>query len=125
MIYPTIAELTKDEFNRYELALATAKCARIITDEYVKQREAAELASTGNKEADRNLINSINKEYRDEKAVKNAINRIHKGEYILVRKDPSDDLAEKTAEEAEAVEAVEAVENEVEVEAEEATADAE
>ena len=125
MLYPTISELTKDEFNRYELALATAKCARIITDEYVKQREAAELASTGNKEADRNLINSINKEYRDEKAVKNAINRIHKGEYILVRKDPSDDLAEKTAEEAEAVEAVEAVENEVEVEAEEATADAE
>lgn len=122
MIYPTIAELTKDEFNRYELALATAKCARIITDEYVKQREAAELASTGNKEADRNLINSINKEYRDEKAVKNAINRIHKGEYVLVRKDPSDDLAEETAEEAEAVEAVE---NEVEVEAEEATADAE
>ena len=39
MIYPTIAELTKDEFNRYELALATAKCARMITDEYVKQRE--------------------------------------------------------------------------------------
>ena len=118
MIYPTIAELTKDEFNRYELALATAKCARIITNEYVKQREAAELASTGNKEADRNLINSINKEYRDEKAVKNAINRIHKGEYVLVRKEPSDDVAEETAEEAEAVEAVEA-------EAEEATADAE
>ena len=41
MIYPTIKELTKDEFNRYELALATAKCARLITDEYVQQREAA------------------------------------------------------------------------------------
>ena len=25
MLYPTISELTKDEFNRYELALATAK----------------------------------------------------------------------------------------------------
>ena len=99
MIYPTISELTKDEFNRYELALATAKCARIITDEYVKQREAAERASTGNKEADRNLINSINKEYRDEKAVKNAINRIHNGEYSLVRKDPSE---EEIAVEAEA-----------------------
>ncbi len=120
MIYPTIAELTKDGFNRYELALATAKCARIITDEYVKQREAAELASTGNKEADRNLINSINKEYRDEKAVKNAINRIHKGEYILVRKDPDAEpaVSEEAAEAAEAVEASETVEA-VEAEAEE------
>jgi len=85
MLYPTIQELTKGEFNRYELALATAKCARIITNEYVEQREAAEKAATGNKEADRNLMNMINKEYRDEKAVKNAINKIHKGEYVLVR----------------------------------------
>ncbi len=84
MLYPTIQELTKDEFNRYELALATAKCARIITDEYVKQREAAEKAATGNKENDRNLINMINKEYRDEKAIKNAINKIHTGAYTIV-----------------------------------------
>ena len=85
MLYPTITELTKDEFNRYELALATAKCARLITDEYVKQREAAEKAATGNKEADRGLIKMINKEYRDEKAVKNAISRIHSGKYAIVR----------------------------------------
>ncbi len=85
MLYPTITELTKDEFNRYELALATAKCARIITNEYVQQREAAERAATGNKETDRNLIKMINKEYRDEKAVKNAISRIHSGEYKIVR----------------------------------------
>ena len=85
MLYPTISELTKDEFNRYELALATAKCARIITNEYVQQRDAAEKAATGNKETDRNLIKMINKEYRDEKAVKNAISKIHKGEYIIVR----------------------------------------
>ena len=95
MLYPTIKELTKDEFNRYELALATAKCARIITDEYVKQREAAEKAATGNKDADRNLINMINKEYRDEKAVKNAITRIHGGEYKIVHKE--EEVAEETA----------------------------
>ena len=100
MIYPTITELTKDEFNRYELALATAKCARIITDEYVRQRELAEKSSTGNKEADRNLMNMINKEYRDEKAVKNAINRIHKGEYLLVRKDPEEKVQSNISEEA-------------------------
>ena len=46
MLYPTINELTHDEYKRYELALATAKCARLITDEYVKQRTAAETALT-------------------------------------------------------------------------------
>ena len=85
MLYPTITELTKDEFNRYELALATAKCARIITDEYVAQRVAAEEAAGGNKDTERTLINMINKEYRDEKAVKNAITKIHSGEYKIVR----------------------------------------
>ena len=102
MLYPTITELTKDEFNRYELALATAKCARIITNEYVKQREAAEKAATGNKETDRNLIKMINKEYRDEKAVKNAISRISSGEYKIVRCEEDDQSNEDTVSEAEA-----------------------
>ena len=109
MLYPTITELTKDEFNRYELALGTAKCARLITDEYVRQREAAEKSATGNKEADRNLMNMINKEYRDEKAVKNAITKIHGGEYVLVRK-------EETEEPIEAVEAESEGETEAEAE---------
>ena len=91
MLYPTISELTKDEFNRYELALATAKCARIITNEYVQQKETAEKSATGNKEADRNLINLINKEYRDEKAVKNAITKINSGEYKIVRVEPTEE----------------------------------
>ena len=95
MLYPTIQELTKDNFNRYELALATAKCARMITDEYVRQREAAEKSATGNKEADRNLINMINKEYRDEKAVKNAITRINSGEYKIVRVEESEETADE------------------------------
>ena len=102
MLYPTIDQLTKDEFNRYELALATAKCARVITDEYVKQREAAEKAATGNKEADRNLINMINKEYRDEKAVKNAITRLNNGEYKIVRVEPTEEEVVAETEETEA-----------------------
>ena len=105
MLYPTISELTKDEYNRYELALATAKCARLITNEYVKQREAAEKAATGNKEADRNLINMINKEYRDEKAVKNAITRINSGEYKIVRVENTADEVEETVEETVAADA--------------------
>ena len=103
MLYPTIKQLTNDEFNRYELALATAKCARIITDEYVEQREAAEKSATGNKETDRNLINMINKEYRDEKAVKNAITKIHNGTYKIVH---CEDVAEDETAEAEATEEV-------------------
>jgi len=97
MLYPTINELTRDEYNRYELALATAKCARLITNEYVKQREAAEKAATGNKESDRNLINMITKEYRDEKAVKNAITKIHSGEYKIVREEICEDAVEAEA----------------------------
>ena len=126
MLYPTISKLTKDEFNRCELALATAKCARLITDEYVRQREAAEKAATGNKEADRNLINMINKEYRDEKAVKNAITRLDRGEYKIVRIDPSELEALEAAEaEENAEETVAADQTEEAVEAVETAEDAE
>ena len=67
MLHPTIDELTNEEFNRYELALATAKCARMITDEYVRQKEAAERAIGNSKDADRSVINKLNKEYREER----------------------------------------------------------
>lgn len=87
MIYPTFSELTKDQFNRYQLAVATAKCARIITNEYVAQRENAEKSLTGNKDTDKPLQTMIDKELKDEKAVKIAINRIHSGEYSIVEND--------------------------------------
>ena len=76
MLYPTIEELTKGQYNRYELALATAKCARIITNEYISQHDAAERSITGNKETDKPLNTMIDRELRDEKAVKVAIARI-------------------------------------------------
>ena len=85
MLHPTIDELTKDKFNRYELALATARCARIITDEYVRQHDAAERSLTGNKETDRPINTMIDRELRDEKAVKVAINRLYIGEYQISR----------------------------------------
>ena len=98
MIYPTIKDLTKDqEYNRYEIALATAKCARMITNEYVRQREEAERSMTGNKETDKPLTALIDKEVRDEKAVKIAIGRIHKGEYTIVHKDPAEQDREEQA----------------------------
>ena len=84
MIYPTISELTKDSFNRYQLAIATAKCARLITDEYVKQRTAAESALTGVKEGGSSIASLIDPALANEKAVKNAINGIHSGAYVIV-----------------------------------------
>ena len=90
MIYPTIKELTKGgEYNRYEIALATAKCARMITNEYTRQRVEAERQMTGNKETDKPLNTMIDKEVRDEKAVKLAIGRINRGDYTIVHKDPA------------------------------------
>jgi hypothetical protein len=44
---------------------------------------------TGNKETDKPLNTMIDKEVRDEKAVKLAIGRIHKGDYTIVHKDPA------------------------------------
>lgn len=89
MLYPTINELTKGQYNRYELSLATAKCARIVTDEYVKQREDAEHANANGKDNDHPTNTMIDKELRDDKAVKTAIRRIHEGEYVIVRRDDS------------------------------------
>ncbi len=84
MIYPTIAELTKGEYNRYQLTLATAKCARLITDEYVKQRTAAETALTGSKEGGSTIASMIDPALANEKAVKNAIDSIRRGDYEIV-----------------------------------------
>lgn len=97
MIYPTISDLTKGEYNRYEIALATAKCARMITNEYTRQRQEAERSMTGNKETDKPLNTMIDKEVRDEKAVKLAIGRIYKGDYTIVHKDPAEQEREEQA----------------------------
>lgn len=95
MLHPTINELTKGKFNRYELALATAKCARIITNKYVSQRDKAEKEITGNKDNDKPLNAMIDRELRDEKAVKVAIDHILAGDYVMVRTQSDDDIAEK------------------------------
>lgn len=83
MLHPTIDELTQGKYNRYELALATAKCARLITDEYVRQHDAAERSQTGNKDTDRPINTLIDRELRDEKAVKVAIGKLYNGDYVI------------------------------------------
>lgn len=82
MIEPTIEELTKGEFNRYELVVGVAKCARRVTNEYVARREEAERL-IANRETDKSLASMIPSEYRDQKAVKIAIARLSQGRYLL------------------------------------------
>ena len=86
MINPSVNELAeKGHLNRYELVIATAKCARKITDEYVAQRELAERAIQ-NKETDKSIAQLVKKEFRDDKAVRTAINRISDGSYEILER---------------------------------------
>ena len=84
MIYPTIEQLTKGEFNRYELVVGVAKGARIVTDRYVDMRVKAQ-KMIENHETDKPLAALIEPEYKDQKAVKLAIAKLDKGEFRMVR----------------------------------------
>ncbi len=99
MLKPTIDELTQGKYNRYELALATAKCARIITEEYVEQHAAADRPSVNGREA-----GGIDRELRDEKAVKVAIGRLYNGVYEIDQHAGEKKAAEDEAENEEAQE---------------------
>ena len=84
MIYPTIDQLTKGKFNRYELVVGVAKCARIVTDEYVNMRaEAQKLID--NHETDKPLSALIDPEFKDKKAVKIAISKLEEGKFKMTR----------------------------------------
>ena len=99
MIEPSIEELTrkireKCEFriNRYELVLATAKAARIITDEQNEKREEIEKATLAAKDISENAGKAALKlevrEVKDvpnEKMVRSAIQKIYDGDYLIVR----------------------------------------
>ena len=84
MIYPTIDQLTKGEFNRYELVVGVAKCARIVTDEYIEMRTRAQ-KMIDNHETEKPLAALIDPEYKDKKAVKIAIAKLEEGRFKLVR----------------------------------------
>ena len=99
MIIPSIDDLSQNgKYNRYTLVIAASKCARVLTDEYVKQREYAEKL-IANKETDKSLISMIKREYRDEKAVKSAINRLYEGEFEITEGMASDAPQAAAAEE--------------------------
>ena len=89
MLHPSIQELLKstsneegEKLNKYSLVMATAKVARVITNLYVEERKDAE-RKAANKETDKDISALITKEYRDEKAVKNALREINNGQFKI------------------------------------------
>ena len=88
MIYPTIDQLTKGQFNRYELVVGVAKCARIVTDEYIDMRARAQ-KMIDNHETEKPLAALIDPEYKDKKAVKIAIAKLEEGRFKLTRPENS------------------------------------
>lgn len=96
MLHPTIEDLTQGKINRYELAIATAKCARTLNDDYVAQKELAEKAAMAGKDVD--FVVNVDQTLADVKHVRVAIDRIYSGEYKIVKTEPKDDAAEKIEE---------------------------
>ena len=84
MIYPTVEQLTEGKFNRYELVVGVAKCARIVTDEYIEMRTKAQ-KMIDNHETEKSLSSLIDPEYKDQKAVKIAIAKLCDGRFKMVR----------------------------------------
>lgn len=84
MIYPPIPELTDNyKHNRYELVIAVAKGARRVTSEYLEMRARAE-KMISDKETEKSILSLIDAEYRDQKAVRIAISRLHEGKYRMM-----------------------------------------
>jgi len=99
MLHPTSIELSENKekkdqpFNRYEVALAAAKTARDLTDQYVEQREKAEETIAASKDTDRPVNTLIDDDLRDVKAVQLAVEKLRDGEYVIVRKEEEDNEA--------------------------------
>ena len=82
MIKPSVSDLSQGRYNRYTLVMAAAKGARIVTNDYCKQRAIAE-KMIANKETDKSLASLITPEFRNQKPVKTAINKLFDGEYLI------------------------------------------
>lgn len=85
MIYPSIDQLTKGIYNRYELVIATAKAARKITDMQSSKREEMEKTLGGKESPQDKLYARLEPVVVDEKAVKIAIRKIYEGDFLIFK----------------------------------------
>lgn len=83
---PSFSELSRGRYNRYELTIVAAKMARIVNDEYIRLREAIEQRKqlAIQRGGDKNAFDSyMNPRYRDERAVRVAVDKIHNNECTI------------------------------------------
>ena len=81
MLYPSIQELLKlsadenggERLNKYTLVMATAKCARIITNDN-RMHKDTDRVTTDRRDHKKEV-------FTDEKAVKSAVRALHNGEF--------------------------------------------
>lgn len=98
MIYPPIPELTEgNRHNRYELVIAVAKGAHLVTNEYLTMRANAERMIAEEK-VDKPMLSLIDPEYRDQKAIRIAISRLHEGRYRMQSVAEAEPAAEESTE---------------------------
>lgn len=90
MIYPSINELSKDRYNRYMLCIATAKCARSVTEKYCEQKEEA-IRTKDDKLLAKLAANT-------EKPVKTAINLLYTDKYKILLPGEESHAEEQAAE---------------------------
>lgn len=85
MVLPTIQELTKGEYNRFQLVIAVAKGARLVTDEYNQQRDIVESLQNKEEGASSVVPVHLDPELSNEKTISIAVNRIYSGQYKIVK----------------------------------------
>ena len=97
MVKPSLKQLTdKEHLNRYALAMATAKVAKAITDEHVKEKDFEEKLELDDEKVNYQVINE---KYRDEKAVQNAVEELYDGEYRIVESSLPEGMGKREKEE--------------------------
>ena len=79
--------------NRYELVIATAKCARMITDDFITQKELTE--KLAGRDYDKPIPVLISEDLKDEKPVQSAVQMLTEGEFRIVESTLPDDAAKK------------------------------
>ena len=73
---PSVEAMTNDDLNRYELVIATAKCAREITEEQIAAFQQIQRDIKDEKFTPRTNIPS-------EKPVRTAINRLDESDFTI------------------------------------------
>ena len=79
--------------NRYELVIATAKCARMITDDFILQKELEERVE--GRDLDKPVPVLVSDEFKDEKPVQSAVDLLTDGEFRIVEETLPENSASK------------------------------